>query len=130
MWWRTHQIAAIALYFLASSVAWQAKEWQPGSTTVLFMLIGTAAAVGGVFRGHLLFTERMNGASFAGERRRGEPVTLAVDLVIALALVADGLSLSARPVAAVLTIALAVGIALARLLVERSTTSAAFGDPS
>jgi len=101
-WWRTHQSAVLGLYFVAAAVAWQLKEWQPGIATRLFTLVGVAATVGGVFRGHLLFTERMNRRSFVTERRRADPVTLVVDLVIALA--------------------------LARLLLERSTAAAAFGD--
>jgi len=127
-WWRTHQMTVLGLYFVAAAVAWQLKEWQPGIATRLFTLVGVAATVGGVFRGHLLFTERMNRRSFAAERRRANPVTLVVDLVIALALAVDGLTLEARPLATVLTIALGVSVALARLLLERSTAAAAFGD--
>jgi serine/threonine protein kinase len=127
-WWRTHQTTVLGLYFLAAAVGWQLKEWQPGIGTRLFMVLSIAATVGGVFRGHLLFTERMNQRSFAVERRRAEPVTLVVDLVIALALAVDGFLLQARPLPSVLTIALAVGIALARLLLERSTAAAAFGE--
>jgi hypothetical protein len=127
-WWRTHQTAVLGLYFVAAAVAWQLKEWQPGVGTPLFTVVGVAATIGGVFRGHLLFTERMNRRSLAAERRRADPVTLIVDLIIALALAVDGLLLPARPLAAVLTIGLAVGLALARLLLERSTAAAAFGE--
>jgi len=127
-WWRTHQTTVLGLYFVAAAVAWQLKEWQPGIGTQLFMVVGVAATVGGVFRGHLLFTERMNQRSFTAERRRADPVTLVVDLVIALALAVDGLLLQGRPLAAVLTVALAVGLSLARLLLERSTAAAAFGE--
>lgn len=126
-WWRAHHVIVVALYFLASALAWQIKEWHQGSNTWIFVAIGVAAAVGGVFRGHLLFTERMNGGGLTDEQRRAAPATLVVDLAIALALFADGLILSAvRPLAGVLTIALAVGIALARVVVEPSTTAAAF----
>jgi hypothetical protein len=127
-WWRTHQTTAVGLYFVAAAVAWQLKEWQPGVGTPLFTVVGVAATIGGVFRGHLLFIERMNRRSFAAERRRADPVTLVVDLIIALALAIDGVMVQARPLAAVLTIALAIGLALARLLLERSTAAAAFGD--
>lgn len=128
-WWRTHQIIAIGLYLLASSVAWQAKEWGRGITVPLFLVVGICATVASVFRGHLLFTERFNRPWFAAERRRAEPITLVVDLAIAVALAIDGALLAGdRQVASVLTMALAVGIALARLVVERSTTSAAFGE--
>ncbi|OGA47443.1 MAG: hypothetical protein A3G25_11330 [Betaproteobacteria bacterium RIFCSPLOWO2_12_FULL_63_13] len=131
-WWRAHQLATMALYFVASALAWQVKEWQPGTAGVVFLTIGVAASIGGVFRGHLLFAERVAGSgavAFSAERRRATPATLVVDLLIALALVIDGMILSsARPLAAVLTLALAAGIGLARLLVEPSTTRIMFGE--
>jgi hypothetical protein len=129
-WWRVHQLAVIALYLIAAALAWQAKEWQLGATQAVFIAIGIAATAGGIFRGHLVFTARINGPGLAAERRRAGPVTLAVDLVIAAGLAIDGLILASdRPVVAVLMLALAVGIALARLVVEGSTTAAAFPDP-
>ncbi len=130
-WWRAHQVAMIVLYLLASMLAWQVKEWHPGAAGVVFLALGVAATTGGVFRGHLLFTERLvgaGGAGFSAERRRATPATLVADLLIALALVADGVIMSrARPLAAVLTLALGVGIGLARVVVEPSTTTATFG---
>ena len=130
-WWRTHQVLAIGLYLTAAIVAWLIKESSRGFADQLFLLVGVFATVGGVFRGHLMFTERVNRAGFDAERRRALPVTLGVDLLIAAALAVDGLLIaSARPLAAVLTIAIGVGTALARLVLERSTTSAAFGELS
>ncbi len=127
-WWRTHQLSAIGLYLLASIAAWLIKEWHQGATGV-FLAVGALATAGGMFRGHLVFTEQMNPSGFAAERRRAGPVTVFVDLAIALALGGAGLLIARqRPLAAVLTIGLAVGIALARLLVEPTTTAAAFED--
>ena len=126
-WWRAHQLVAIALYFVACLAAWQIKEWLPGPATIAFVVAGIAAAVAGVFRGHLLFTERVNRAGFAAERRKAVPVTLAADVTLAVALAVSGLLISpVQPLTAVLTIALGVGVALARLLVEPATTAAAF----
>ncbi|MBF8300440.1 MAG: Protein kinase protein [Acidobacteria bacterium] len=126
-WWRTHQLAVVGLYFVACALAWQIKEWRPGITTAVFVAISVAATVGGVFRGHLLFAERVHGARLAAERERAARVTLVVDLLVALALTLDGAILtSLRPLAAVLTMALGVGIALARLVVEPATTAATF----
>ncbi len=126
-WWRTHQIVAVGMYFVACGLAWQIKEWRPGVTTAVFVAVGIAATVAGVLRCHLIFTERVNGPGLAAERRRALPVTLFIDLLLALALAADGIVLAAtRPLAAVLTIALGVGIALARLVIEPATTSASF----
>jgi hypothetical protein len=54
-----------------------------------------------------------------------------IDLLIAAALVTDGvLVANTRPLAAVLTFALALGIALTGLVVEPATTRAAFGGQS
>ncbi len=74
-----------------------------------------------------MFTERLNNPGLAAERRRARPVLITVDLVVALAVAVDGISLASdRPLAAVLILALAVGIALASLVVEPATAAAAF----
>lgn len=126
-WWRGHQLVAIGILFVASALAWQIKEWQHGPADSGFLIIAVLATVAGVFRGHLLFTERKNRWSFDAERRRAEPITLVVDVLIALTLGTEGWRLaSARPVAGVLTIALGIGIGLTRLVVEPATTRGAF----
>ena len=64
-----------------------------------------------------------------GERHRTNTLTFLTDAVIAVALVLDSVLLSAaRPLSAVLVAGLGVGIILARLVVEPSTSAAAF-DP-
>ena len=126
-WWRTHQFVIVALYFIACGLTWQIKEWQPGLTSVVFFASSIIATVAGIFRGHLLFAERVNSSRFAAELRRAMPVLFAADLSLGVVLAIDGLLLAGiQPVASVLTVALGVGIALARLLVEPSTTSASF----
>jgi predicted Ser/Thr protein kinase len=126
-WWRTHQLTVIVTYFLACALAWQIKEWQPGVTTALFITAGIAATVAGVFRGHLVFIERTNGPGIGREHSRATPVTLAMDLLLGLVLLADGILLSSsRPLPAVIAMALGAGIVLARLIIEPSTTSASF----
>ena len=67
-WWRRHQIIVVGMYLLASMLGWLIKEWQHGLTDTMFLLAGVAATAGGIFRGHLLFTERVNGAGFGDER--------------------------------------------------------------
>jgi hypothetical protein len=115
---------------LACVLLWQVKQWEHGIANGLFIVAGIAATVGGVFRGHLMFTERVNRRAFLAERQRAATVTLAVDCLIALCLfVAGGLMVSGRPLAAVFTMALGTGLALARLLLEPSTTAAAFPGP-
>jgi predicted Ser/Thr protein kinase len=126
-WWRNHQLIAMSLYFVASALAWQIKEWQHGFADGAFIVMAILATIGAFFRGHLLFTERMNPGGFDAERLRARPVTLAVDLLLAALLAGEGWTLSAmRPLAGTLTIAFAVGVALTRLVIEPATTRAAF----
>jgi hypothetical protein len=127
-WWRTHQLTIILLYVAASVVTWQIKEWLHGLATGLFIMTCIAATVGGVFRGHLVFTERVNRMALVGERHRARPVLMATDVLIALALAGDGLLLApTEQLPAVVAFGLAIGILLANFVLEPATTAAAFG---
>ena len=129
-WWRTHQMAAIVLYMLATARAWQITDWlhEPISLWA-FVLMGIFASVGGIVRGHLVFTDVMNPRHLPGELGRTNTTRLSADLVMAGVLAIDALLLASRePLAAVLTICLAVGIALAVILMEPTTTAAVFGE--
>jgi predicted Ser/Thr protein kinase len=128
-WWRTHQLVMIALYLVAAVGAWQLKAWLETPLTVsAFVALSAAAMVGGVLRGHLVFTELMNRGHLTAERRRASRILTVVDIVIAALLVADGgriLTIGALP--CVFAISLAIGIALAAIVLEPATTRAAFG---
>ncbi len=129
-WWRVHQLALIAMYVVASAVAWGFKESFPRDASLwLFIGVGCASAIAGVVRGHWLFTEAMNRARIVVEQRRAARLVTAMDLLIAASLVADALLIaSVRPLWTVLAIGLAVGVALAALLMEPATTAAVFGE--
>lgn len=130
IWWRTHQVVAIALYIFASAHAWQIKEWlrEPISLWV-FVLMGIAVSVAGIIRGHLVFTDVMNRPHLTSELRRTQRVRLVSDLMMAALLTIDALLLASLwPLTTVLTIALAVGIALASALMEPATTAALLGE--
>jgi hypothetical protein len=126
-WWRMHQIVVIGLYLLACVTGWAIKEWRHGFADGMFLWLGAAATIGGVFRAHLVFSEKMNRESLAVERQRAEPFLLVADLSMGAAVVADGVGIApGRPVVAVLTIALGLGIVIAKLILEPATTKAAF----
>jgi serine/threonine protein kinase len=128
VWWRRHQMVVIGLYLIATVAAWQVKEWVPGPPHVLFPFVGILAVVGALFRGHLLFAEWANHAAFPAERLRAQPVTLVTDVLLGLALLADGgLANGGHEVASLLVMAFGVSIALARVVIERSTSRSAFG---
>jgi serine/threonine protein kinase len=128
-WWRTHQAIIIALYVVACVMLWNIKEIHPGPATLVFLVAGVLATTGTIFRGHLVFTEHLHRTTLAKQKARAGPVTLGVDGAIAAGLVwAGGLWATTSALPGVLTMALGIGIALARLVLEPSTTSAAFPD--
>jgi hypothetical protein len=137
-WWQVHQLVAIGLYILASARAWEIKEWMKlapweelhrFASLWAFVLMGIAASIGGIIRGHLMFTDAMNRPHLPAELRRTKRVRFFTDMFIASLLTIDALLLaSAEPLSAVLTISLATGIALASILMEPATTAAVFGD--
>jgi hypothetical protein len=126
-WWRGHQVVVTLLYVVASILAWQIKEQYDGPTLALFVAVGVFSAIGGILRGHLLFTASVHDEHLASERQRVEPVTLAADLLLAATLAVDGwFAVAQTPVLAVLTLGLAVGIGITRIVVEPATARAAF----
>jgi len=129
-WWRAHQIIVILVYVISCAVAWQIKDWGETPVTVgLFLALCAVSTICGVLRGHLVFTELMNRSHLAVERRRTSRALLLLDLLAAALLLADGIIVAAtRALPAVLTIALALGIALASIVLEPATTAAAFGE--
>ncbi len=129
-WWRAHQIVIAALYIVAAIWAWQLKEWVETPVTVaIFLALGAVATVGGVLRGHLVFTSAMNRRRLTQERARSHRATRLLDLLAAALLFIDA-SIMARTGAlpAVFAIAIGAGIALASLVLEPATTAAAFGE--
>jgi hypothetical protein len=129
-WWAIHQIAVSLLYLAAATLAWQIKEWVETPLTVsLFLALGAGCTIGCVLRGHLVFTERINRGHLAAERRRTRRATLLLDLLVAAVLFVDAIIVShLRALPAVFAISLALGIAVAALVLEPATTLAAFGD--
>jgi predicted Ser/Thr protein kinase len=127
-WWRRHQLSAIALYMVAAAWSWQIKEWAQGLAELNFLMVAFAATVAGMFRGFLMFNERINPAGFDFERRRARRTLLAADIIIVIALVANGFIAYRvqRPLVTAITIALAVVILFLHLVAEPSTTEAAF----
>jgi hypothetical protein len=129
-WWRVHQVVITLLYIAAAAFAWQIKEWVETPVTVsIFLALGAVATIGGVLRGHLVFTSVMNYPRLTTERRRTRRPMAWLDGLTALLLFADAAIVAATgALPAVLALALGLGIALASLVLEPATTAAAFGD--
>lgn len=128
-WWRTHMVSLFLLYAAAIVGGWFVKEWERGWADAVFVLLAMLGTAGGMLRGHLLFAERTHErARFLRELQRSHLPLATIDLVMAAGLLALGVwAARTRSVGGALIIGLGVGIALARLVLERATTEAAFG---
>jgi hypothetical protein len=129
-WWRTHQLAIVLLEIASAILSWQIKQWIETPVTVaIFLALGAAATIGGVLRGHLVFTEWVNRARLAKERQRTQRAIGLLDLLTAVLLFADALIIaSVKALPAVFALSAALGLALASLVLEPATTAAAFGE--
>jgi predicted Ser/Thr protein kinase len=129
-WWRAHHVVIGTLYIAAAAFAWQIKEWIETPVSVsTFLALGAVATIGGVLRGHLVFTSVMNPGRLTKERLRTTRATRLLDLLAALLLFTDAALMAATgALPAVSALALGLGIALASLVLEPATTAAAFGD--
>ena len=122
-WWRTHQIVITAFYTATAILAWQMKEWAETPVTVaVFLALGAAATIGGVLRGHLVFTERMNRARLPIERRRTTRALFALDFVMTALVAGDAAWIApVRVLPAVFALSAAAGLALASFVLEPAT---------
>ena len=85
-WWRVHQIVVIVLYIVAAAlgVADQGVDRDAGDRRRCSSPLGAGATIGGVLRGHLVFTERMNRAAPGGRAPAGDArADRLLDLLIA-----------------------------------------------
>jgi len=130
IWWRTHQIVMAMLYVVAATFSWQIKEWIETPITVsIFLALGACSTIGGVLRGHLVFTDWMNRAHLIAERKRTSRATRLLDVTTSVLLFADAaLVAHQRALPAVFTLSLALGISLAALVLEPATNVAVFGE--
>ena len=130
-WWRIHQGAAIALYVVAVLVAWlvllRSAERAADAAFVFVMVVAT---IGGLLRGHLLFAHRMyDRRTFLRELQQASTPLLAVDCVLGAGLVTEGFWVAlSDAVPGALIAGFGLGVILTRIVLERSTTDAAFTD--
>jgi len=128
-WWEFHQAVAAGVYWAMVFPAWQARTdiGGAGGRVVFFAILG-AVIVSANLRLHLLFTSRFYPGELSWVRGRARGWVRGADGAFALSLAAAGVLL--RPERAsldVVFLAVAVGAAVAFLLIEPSTTRAAFG---
>ncbi|HSK08407.1 MAG TPA: serine/threonine-protein kinase [Vicinamibacterales bacterium] len=131
-WWAWHQVLtmAVAAAMVVPVARLHALE---GSDWTLLALLATVATavVNGTVRAHLLFTHGYNRSALLGQVRRSRVALQASSLLFAASLLAASLVAARRhTAAAALLAAVALGWAVASLLIEPSTRRAAFGHDS
>jgi len=119
----------IGLYVVAVRLSWYVKEWVKVPVTVaVFIGLGAGAAIGGLLRGHLVFTQYFNWPNLTAQHRRVARALMVLDVLMGSALVVDAVMLMVWPLTAMLIVVLGIVIALAALVLEPATTKAALGD--
>ena len=127
-WWGFHQGATSVTYALFLIPAWLARRLIDGPLgTVLFVLALVAAVAAITMRLHLWFVSRAGSTTVGDERRHSAARLRIADVVFAAGLLGSGLSIEGTnsPLATLL-IAGAAAAAVAFLVIEPSTTRAAF----
>jgi hypothetical protein len=127
-WWRVHQIGVMLVYAGMVYPVWRASEWTGSQWMIaVFYVALLTAAINGVLRTHLLFTERFNATALAGQLRDVVPWVRRSDAIYGLMLFVAAVPI-ARDHKAVTTLmaSVAVGAAVTFLIVEPQTTRAAF----
>jgi serine/threonine protein kinase len=127
-WWEFHQAAAAAVYWLMIWPAWNARQIIGGRVgAALFFAILVAVIVAANLRLHLWFTSRFYPSQLRWSRRRAARWIRGADWLFVGTLAIAGIVVreDRSPVAIVL-VAVAVGAAIAFLIIERATARAAF----
>jgi hypothetical protein len=127
-WWEFHQAMAALVYWLMVIPAWRARGLL-GSPwgRVFFIVTLVSVIVAANLRLHLWFTSRFYPTELRWTRRRVGRWIRTADWVFVAALAAGGLGIGDEqsPIA-ILLISVAIGSAVAFLVIERVTTRAAF----
>jgi hypothetical protein len=127
-WWEFHQAAAAVVYWLMVIPAWRARSLlEPPWGRAFFIVTLVSVIVAANLRLNLWFTSRFYPQELRWARRRVGRWIRAADWVFVLTLVTGGLVIGEeRSAVAVLLISVAIGAAVAFLVIERVTTRAAF----
>ena len=130
-WWEFHQGTTALIYWLMVVPAWYARGHIGGIRGyVFFITLLAAVIVAANLRLHLWFTSRFYEAELAWVHARSGRWIRAADWVFALALVAGGVLLwDEGSTLAVVLPSVAIGAAVAFLLIEPVTARAAFNRP-
>lgn len=127
-WWEFHQAFIAVLYWLMIWPAWKGRQIVGGPLgRGLFILTLIAVIVAANLRLHLWFTSRFYPRELRWARRRAGIWIRLADWLFVASLAATGILVGEdRSPVAIVLLAVAVGAAIAFLVIERATARAAF----
>jgi hypothetical protein len=127
-WWEFHQATTAIVYWVMTWPAWTGRQIIGGPVgRALFIATLIGVIVAATLRLHLWFTSRFYPAQLRWARRRVGVWVRAADWLFVVSLAASGVTVGEdRSPVAIVLIAVAVGSAIAFLVIERATTRAAF----
>jgi serine/threonine protein kinase len=126
-WWEFHQAVTAAVYGLMIWPAWNGRTIVGGRIgEALFLATLIAVIVAAILRLHLWFTSRFYRPELRWARRRAAKWVRAADWLFVGSLAATGILIGDDQPVAIVLVAVAVGAAIAFLIIERATARAAF----
>jgi hypothetical protein len=128
-WWEFHQAFIAILYWLMTWPAWTGRQIIGGPLgRGLFILLLIAVIVAANLRLHLWFTSRFYPTELQWARQRAGIWIQPADWLFVASLAATGILVGEdRSPVAIVLLSVAVGAAIAFLVIERATARAAFG---
>jgi hypothetical protein len=125
-WWDFHQGAAAAGYAAMLVPAWLARGRIGGvEGRSFFIATACAALVAIMLRLHLWFTSRQHGDDLPWARRRSAPWIRLADILVVVSLVIGAGLVASESMLDVVLLVLAVGVAVAFMLIEPATARSA-----
>jgi serine/threonine-protein kinase len=127
-WWEFHQAFVALLYWLMTWPAWTARQIVGGPVgRALFIVLLIAVIVAANLRLHLWFTSRFYPAELQWARQRAVIWIQLADWLFVASLATTGMLVGEdRSPVAIVLLSVAVGAAIAFLVIERATARAAF----
>jgi len=126
-WWTMHQLIVALSYWFMVWPAWHVHKWTGSYGVLTFLATLAIVIVGGNVRLHLWFTARTYPAELPSQLARIGRLVRAADVAFSLVMIAIGLAIAGTHTGwSALFVSFGLGGALAFLVIEPSTASAAF----
>ena len=127
-WWQTHQLVVALAYWFMVYPAWAVHKWTGTYGVLTFLATLAIVIVGGNVRLHLWFIARTYPEQLRAQLANIRHLVRVADVAFSLIMIATGLVIADTHTGwSALFVAFGLGAALAFLVIEPTTSRAAFG---